>query len=116
MSVSGMIRKRGVSVTVKTRTAEAVDAVGARLDTYGTSTIHTAFVQVSDGSSAVEAGSQRKVAVATVYFEAGTAVTTDDQIVFDSRTFDVFAVRNPDERVDGQSLAYMIVSAREIYG
>ena len=116
MSVSTMIRDNGISVTVSTRSATSVDAVGSRTDTYGTNTVVTGFVQISSATQQVEAGAQRVAATAVIYFEPSVTITQNDRVIFDSRTFDVVSVRTPDQKTSDHHLAYQIVDAVEVFG
>lgn len=119
MSVADFIAERAgfasVTVTIE-RATRAVDAANTPTETWGAHLSITAVVQVRGGSEALIYGAERGQRFATIYTGPGQDITAGDRVVIGTRTFDITAVRTPDELSSSDDLAYMIIEAVEVLG
>jgi head-tail adaptor len=113
MSVANLIQTRGVSVTIYADTQTTVDSGGSVITTAGAGTAATAFIQPRSGSEAVRYGRENNRDFFVMYFLPSVSIRAANRVVYGSRTFDIQHVRKPDERVSGQTLAYIIAEAEE---
>ena len=113
MSVAALIRTRGVAVTLHAVTQATVDAGGGVITTSATGVAATAFIQPKSGAESVRYGRENNRDFFIMYFDPGVTITAGSRVVYGTRTFDVQAVRRPDERTSSQTLAYITAECEE---
>ena len=101
------------TVTVQ-RNTTALDSSRFPTDSWAThlSGINAA-VQIRSGAEAVRYGRENNRRFGTVYLPPGYDITEADRIVYNGRTFDIQSVRTPDDRRNGDPLAYMVLEIQE---
>ena len=115
MTVSSMIARWAVPVSIQTKNADTVDATGSRVETWTTTLTH-GFAQVRASTDGVAGGAERQTGTAVVYFPGQKAVAVRDRLVVNGRTFEVTGVRVPDFRASGDAMSYTICDATEVFG
>ena len=115
MTVSSMIARWSIPVTVQTKSSDSLDATGSRVETYAAE-ITTAFVQIRGNSDGVAGAAERSTRVAVVYFPGRKVVAVRDRLGIAGGTFEITSVRVPDERATIDPLCYTIVDAVEVFG
>ena len=113
MSIASLVRRFGQSLTIQKKSSGAADAIGGTIESFA-STTATGFVQIKSGSDPVVAGREIRQRSATVYFPGAEDIEFDDRITYDSATFEVRSVRQPDERQSRDGLQYTIVEMEEV--
>jgi len=116
VSIASMIANHGQTISIQTKGSGSTDSSGGIIEAWSSATNSTAFVQVRAGGEAIEGGGERYAPTATIYIEGVSSIGIKDRIAYDSRTWSVSSVRTPDERSTGDSLAYTIVEATEVFG
>lgn len=115
MTVTSMINRWSIPVTVLYKSPESVDVTGSLVES-NIGDLTTAFVQVRGNSDGVTGGAERSTRTATVYFKSKKNVRVRDRLTFSSGTFEVTSVRTPDERASNDPLCYTIVDVTEVFG
>jgi head-tail adaptor len=116
MTVRSMISKHGKTLTIQTKSAGTLDSSGGRIESWGTSTGATGFVQVRSVSDDLAGGAERSIRRATIYFNGKPSISVSDRIAYDSTTWEVSSVRVPQERSVSDSLCFTIIEAAEVFG
>ena len=65
------------------------------------------------GAESIRYGRENNRAFGTIYVQPGLDITANDRVTVNTRVFDIQNVRTPDERADGDSLAYMVLEVEE---
>jgi len=116
MTVRSLISKHGKTLVIQTKSAGTVDSSGGRVESWGTSSGATGFVQVRSVSDDLAGGAERSTRRATIYFNGKPTISVSDRIAYDSTTWEVSSVRVPQERTTSDSLCFTIVEAAEVFG
>ena len=116
MTVRSLITKFGKNLTIQTKSSGTVDSSGSYIESWGTSTGATGFVQVKSVSDGVVGGSERSTRSATIYFNGKPTITVKDRVSYDSTTWEVQSVRVPQERLSSDALCFTIVEVLEVFG
>ena len=117
MTISAMISRHGVVVTIQRKSTDTLDSSGGRVESWSTDTETLyGFVQVRGNSDAVAGGSERSTKAATIYFDGRPTIAVSDRVVHGTTTYEVASVRVPDERPISDALCYTIVEATEVFG
>ena len=96
MSIASILRKNGVSVTVRTKAASGVDSSGSMTEAWtGGSNTYTAFLDVTSSTDDIAGGAERSQRSATVYFEGTPAIAIKDRFLYDSIEWEITSVINP---------------------
>ena len=70
-------------------------------------------VNLSSGSEGERYGRENGRDFGSAFVEAGQDITHKDRLVWNERTFDIQAVRTPDELTSGQPMSYTILDIEE---
>ena len=116
MTVRSLITKFGKTLTILSKSTGTVDSSGGRVESWGTSTGATGFVQVRSVSGEVAGGAERSARAATIYFNGKPSISVKDRVSYDSTTWEVSTVRVPQERTTSDALCFTIVEAVEVFG
>jgi len=108
-----MIDRYGQVVQRGTKTV-AADAVGGMIETWTFGDATKALVQIESTSDSVVGGRENTAKSATFFFKAGTEMTVNDRVQYNSSTFEVRSVRTPHERPRQDSLSYVNVQADQV--
>ena len=113
MSISSLVRRFGRSLTIQKKGSGSTDAIGGSIESFSDSSA-TGFVQINGGTDPVVAGRENRQRTATVYFPGAEDIEFKDRISYDSATFEVTSVRQPDERQSRDGMQYTIVEMEEV--
>tara|TARA_R100001086_G_scaffold169725_5_gene92511 strand:+ start:943 stop:1287 length:345 start_codon:yes stop_codon:yes gene_type:complete len=113
MSIATLVRRYGRDLTIKKKGSGSTDAIGGTVESFS-STSAVGFVQIGTGSDPVVAGREIRSRTATVYFPGEQDIEFKDRIEYDSATFEVSSVRQPDERQSRDGMQYTIVEMEEV--
>jgi head-tail adaptor len=116
VTVRSLITKFGKTVAILTKSSGSLDSSGGRVESWGTSTNETGFVQVRSVTDEIAGGAERSTRRATIYFNGTPTITVADRISYDSTTWEVSTVRVPQERTTSDALCFTIVEAVEVFG
>mgnify|MGYP003143397257 CR=1 FL=1 len=112
MSIVSLIRRFGRPLTVKRKQSGTTDDMGGPIEAF-TDAVLTGYIKVKSGSDPVVAGREIRQRSVTVYFEGEADIEFEDRVVYDSSTFEVRSVRQPDERMSRDALQYTIVEMEQ---
>lgn len=112
MSVRSMIHRRGVSVTVQAKTVTAGSGGGV-INPWADSFATIAFPQPRSGAESLRYGRENNRDISIWYFQPDITITPANRFKYGTRVYDIQSAQRPDERVNGQSLAYIRVEAQE---
>jgi head-tail adaptor len=118
MSVTELITKHGVSITIQTA-GTSNDASGFPTLTYSDGSTVTGFIQPASASEPLQAGRDELVITHRVYFDAGVTIAPTNRLKFtdpaDSsvRFLEVVGVIKPGMFAGAASLAHVVVDCSE---
>ena len=113
MTVASLIRRFGGTVTIKQKGSGTTDAIGGKIDS-ATGLVTTGFVQILSGTDPVVGGREIGQRTGTLYLKGKVDIDFADRVVFDGATFEVRAVRQPDNRRTGDAMLYTIADVEEV--
>lgn len=116
MTIRSLITKFGKTLTILSKSTGTIDSSGGRVESWGTSTGATGFVQVRSVTDEVAGGAERSTRAATIYFNGKPSISVKDRVSYDSTTWEVSTVRVPQERTTSDALCFTIVEAVEVFG
>ena len=116
MTVRSLITKFGKTLTILSKSTGTLDFSGGRVESWGTSTGATGFVQVRSVTDDIAGGAERSTRRATIYFRGKPNITVADRISYDGTTWEISSVRVPQERTNSDALCFTIVEAAEVFG
>jgi head-tail adaptor len=118
MSVTELITKHGVSITIQTASTSR-DASGFPTLTYSNGSTVTGFIQPAGASEPLQAGRDEMVITHRVYFDAGVDIAPTNRLKFtdpansDLRFLEVVGVIKPGMFSGAASLAHVVVDCSE---
>ena len=109
------LSRRMNATTIKTqRKTEGQDSGGAPTKSWADSlTDVKAHVQIMSGAEAVRHGRENNRLLGKVYVAAGLDITEEDRVVYNSRTFNITALREAGEFPSTDRLGHMILEVEE---
>jgi len=116
VTIRSLITKFGKTLTILSKSTGTIDSSGGRVESWGTSTGATGFVQVRSVTDEVAGGAERSTRAATIYFNGKPSISVKDRVSYDSTTWEVSTVRVPQERTTSDALCFTIVEAVEVFG
>jgi len=116
MTISSLVDRFGVSVSILRKATDTKDSSGGRVETWARSSTLTGFLQVRANADTVAGGAERSTQTATIYFQGKPTIRVRDRLSYGSTIYEVSSVRVPDERPLSDALCYTIVEATEVFG
>jgi len=116
MTISSLVDRHGVTVSILAKATDTLDSSGGRVETWATSSVLTGFLQVRANADTVAGGAERSTQTATIYFPGRPIIRVRDRISYGSTIYEISSVRVPDERPLSDALCYTIVEAAEVFG